>query len=199
MNTISQLRVALLTVILTSIGIFHAVQTFANDAVWAKLAEGGKVVLMRHGSVNQGPGNGNSLLRDTSCRQERNLSSEGEREARMVGEQFRARKIPIAEVRNSPFCRTSDTARLAFGKSVPVDYLSLREILGPEEATAQSAQLSQVIGSYTGKRNLILVTHEPNISAVSFETMKHADFLVLQPKGGDQFEELGMVSFDTLK
>jgi len=165
----------------------------ANDAAWKILAEGGKVVLMRHAAVNAGRGQGNSLLRDPSCKQERNLSSDGERAAAEVGKQFRERNIPVSEVRHSPFCRTADTARIAFGQGVPAAYLSLLEILGPDEAAAQTRELSEVIGGYTGAGNLVLITHEPNLNAVSFEMMKPSDFLVLRPLGGSEFEELGVV------
>ena len=90
----------------------------ASDAVWKSLAEGGKVVLMRHAAVNSGRGRGNALLRDPSCKKERNLSSVGERDARYLGKQFQERNIPISKVRHSPFCRTADTARthIQFGK-----------------------------------------------------------------------------------
>jgi phosphohistidine phosphatase SixA len=179
--------------VLVSAGMAGAGHTQANDAVWQKLAEGGKVVLMRHASVNTGRGQGDSLLRDPSCKKERNLSGTGEREARATGKRFRERNIPISEVRHSPFCRAADTARIAFAQGVPAAYLSLLEILGADEAAAQTRALSDVIGGYAGEGNLVLVTHEPNINAVSFETMKHADFLVLQPKGGSEFEELGVV------
>lgn len=165
----------------------------ANDAAWKSLAEGGKVVLMRHAAVNTGRGQGDSLLRDPSCKQERNLSSGGERAAAEVGKQFRERNIPVSEVRHSPFCRTADTARIAFGQGVPAAYLSLLEILGPDEAAAQTRALSAVIGGYTGAGNLVLITHEPNLNAVSFEMMKPSDFLVLRPLGGSEFEELGIV------
>jgi phosphohistidine phosphatase SixA len=176
-----------------SVGLSGMNHAHANDAAWQKLAEGGKVVLMRHASVNTGRGQGNSLLRDPSCKRERNLSSEGEREAREVGKQFQERKIPISDVRHSPFCRTADTARIAFAQGGPAAYLSLLEILGADEAAAQTRALSHVIGEYAGEGNLVLITHEPNINAVSFEMMKQSDFLVLQPKGGSEFEELGVV------
>jgi phosphohistidine phosphatase SixA len=171
-------------------GAHHA---HANDVAWQKLAEGGKVVLMRHAAVNTGRGQGNSLLRDPSCKKERNLSSEGERAAREVGRQFQERGIPVSEVLHSPFCRTADTARIAFARGTPAAYLSLLEVLGPEAAAAQTRTLTDVIGGYAGKGNLVLITHEPNLNAVSFEMMKHSDFLVLQPKGGSEFEELGVV------
>lgn len=168
-------------------------RAYANEAAWHALAEGGKVVLMRHAAVKAGRGNGNSLLRDSSCKKERNLSSEGERAAGEVGKKFRERAIPVSDVRHSPFCRTADTALIAFARGVPAGYLSLLEILGSDEAAAQTLELSQVIGGYMGAGNLVLITHEPNINAVSFEMMKPADFLVLQPKGGSEFEELGVV------
>lgn len=192
MSSTAVFRTSLATVLLSA-GLLGAPQTHADEALWAKLAEGGKVVLMRHGSLKTGHGNGNSLIRDPSCKQERNLSDEGKHEAKTVGERFRARNIQIEAVRHSPFCRTADTAKLAFGNGSEAGYLSLLEVLGPEAAAAQTAQLNQVVGSYAGKGNLVLVTHEPNINAVSFEMMKNSDFLVLQPKGGSEFEELGMM------
>lgn len=176
-----------------SVAFFCTNPTYANDAMWAKLAEGGKVVLMRHASVVAGRNGGNSLLRDPSCKNERNLSDEGRQEAKVTGERFRERNIPVTEVRHSPYCRTADTAKIAFETGTAADYLSLLEVLGPDAASAQTAKLNEVIGSYTGKGNLVLVTHEPNINAVSFEMMKPADFIVLQPKGGSSFEELGVV------
>ncbi len=178
---------------LLSIGTFGTLPANADNAMWAKLAEGGKVVLMRHGSVQTGRGNGNSLVRDPSCREERNLSDEGRDEAREIGERFRKHNIPVAEVRYSPYCRTTDTARIAFGNGTEADFLSLLEVLGPDAASAQTAKLNEVIGSYNGKGNLVLITHEPNINAVSFEMMKTSDFLVLQPRGSNNFEELGVV------
>lgn len=163
------------------------------EAIWQQLAAGGMVVLMRHGEVMAGPGNGNSLERDPTCARERNLSSAGKAQARRVGEAFRGRKIAVAGVRHSPFCRTTDTARLAFGGGTPTDFLSLREILGADEAAAQTRAMAGAIGSFAGPGNLVLITHEPNINAVSFELMKPADFLVLRPRGGSDFEEIGVI------
>lgn len=199
MAKICRTRIAFGTTLLGFASILHVDVAYANEDVWAKLAEGGKVVLMRHSSITKGRGFGNSLIRDPSCKAERNLSSEGEAEARTVGERFKQRNIPIAEVRSSPYCRAAVTAKIAFGNASPVDYLSLREVLPPDEAAAQTAKLNQAIGSYVGKGNLILVTHEPNIGAVSFETLGHSDLLVLQPKGGEKFDEIGVVPFKESK
>ena len=167
----------------------------ASDDLWDVLKEGGKVVLMRHAPVEKGTESGNPLLRDPSCRNERNLSKQGRRNAEVVGRKFREKNIPVSKVMHSPFCRTTDTAHIAFGKASPAEYLSLIEILGPDEVEQQTEALNQVIGSFAGKGNLILVTHAPNINAVSFELMKHLDFLVIEPKGEGEYEELGTVIF----
>lgn len=157
------------------------------------LGNGGLVVLMRHASVDTGKGVGDSLLRDPTCLKERNLSEKGKKEAARIGEIFRARKIPVEDVLASPYCRTSDTAKIAFNSVNPVDFLSLLEVLPQEQAEVNSEILSNRIGSYNGNGNLILITHEPNIRVVSFETVEKGAFLVLKPSGGDKFEELGKI------
>jgi phosphohistidine phosphatase SixA len=98
-------------------------------------------------------------------------------------------------VLHSPFCRTTDTANTAFDKASPAEYLSLLEVLEPAQAAQQTTQLNQVIESYKAKGNLVLVTHEPNISAVSFELIKHLDILVIDPNGDGEYTELGVIRF----
>lgn len=167
----------------------------ADQQLWAELAQGGKVVLIRHAQVVSGPDAGNPLVRDPSCASERMLSTDGKQNAQFVGRQFYQRRIPIDEVLHSPYCRTTDTARLTFGEARAVQYLSLLEVLETEAAQKQTQTLSQVIGSHAGEGNLVLVSHEPNIRAVSFELMKHLDILVIEPLGGTEFEELGVIRF----
>ena len=174
---------------------FFGPDAAADQDLWAALDDGGKVVLMRHAPVEAGAGAGDPRVRDPSCRGERNLSVRGRRQAREIGNRFAEHQISVSEVLHSPFCRTAETAKLAFGRAAPADYLSLLEILEPGEAERQTVELSRVIGSYTGTANLILVTHEPNINAVSFELVKHLDMVILEPKGSKNFEELGVIRF----
>lgn len=166
-----------------------------NDKLWAKLAEGGKVVLMRHGMVNPEVVKGSSLVRDPTCKNERNLSSEGVRVAQKIGEQFREHKIQISEVQHSPFCRTTDTANLIFGKGMPKEYLRPSLLFSPEETITANSKVKQEIGSYSGAGNLVLISHDVNISQIVFQMLSQTDLLVLQPKGGDQYDELGVIKW----
>lgn len=167
----------------------------ANEAGWTALQEGGKVVLIRHAPVERGSGKGDPLVRDPGCAQERNLSAQGRQDADNLGMQFRQRGIPIAAVLHSPYCRTADTARLLSADARPAAYLSLLEVLSHQAASEQTARLEAVIAAHADPGNLILVTHEPNINAISFETVKHLDAVVLAPDGDDGYEELGVIRF----
>lgn len=175
------------------LGTFLAHDAAADPDLWAALEDGGKVVLMRHARVEAGAGH--PLVRDPSCRSESNLSVDGRRQAREIGSRFVEHQVSVSEVFHSPFCRATQTAKLTFGSAIPADYLSLLEILEQDEAERRTAELSRVIGSYADTGNLVLVTHEPNISAVSFEVVKHLDMVIFEPKGGADFEELGVIRF----
>ena len=168
--------------------------SFAGD-IWKQLAKGGYVVLIRHAYVMQGSTSGSPLVRDPSCKKERMLSAKGKNAAKILGQRFIKYKIPISRVLHSPFCRTTDSAQYAFNRGVGVSYLSLLEILNSTESAKQTEKLNKIIGSYKGKGNLVLVTHRPNISAISFEQASYLDFIVLKPKGGNKYDEVGLVKF----
>ncbi len=170
----------------------------ANEAAWQALKSGGQVVLMRHTTPEQGPGKGNSLLRDATCTQERNLSQQGKGEAMRIGQAFKTRVIPVGEVMSSPYCRTQDTARHAFGHVTPTEFLSLSEVLTPAEAARNTAEAMKRIGEYGGAANLVMVTHEPNIAAISFELVEQGAILVLKPRGGSEFDVLGKIRLEDL-
>jgi len=175
--------------------MFSANVSFANDKIWKKLAKGGYVVVMRHAPVVKGSAAASPLVRDSGCKKERMLSSKGKAAAKIIGERFKKHKIPITNVFHSPYCRTFDTATIAFGQVQVKKYLSLLEVLSSSESTIQTERLNKVIGSYVGKSNLVLVTHRPNISAISFEQARHLDFIVLKPKGTNKYDEIGIVRF----
>jgi phosphohistidine phosphatase SixA len=162
-----------------------------DGEIWDKLKNGGLVVLMRHASTVQ---KDNPLLRDPSCLKERKLSEKGKNEAARIGEMFAAKGISINKVLTSPYCRTTHTAKIAFGGGQPTEFLSVLEALTQDLAEENTDQLTQIIGSYSGNGNLILVTHAPNINAVSFEIVEMGAFLVLQPKGDSEFEEVGKIN-----
>lgn len=169
-------------------------RTDTNDgAVWAALAEGGKVVLFRHGEVQRGPGYGDSMVRDESCARERNLSVTGRRQFTRIGETFAARGIRVDDVLASPFCRTRESAERAFGRFEVREFLSLSEVLPESVAQDAALEAAEVIGNYQGEGNLVLVTHEPNVVLISQRRVGYAEAVVLEPQGGPFFEVIGIL------
>lgn len=162
-----------------------------EEKIWEKLKAGGLVVLMRHTTTLK---ENNPLLQDPSCLKERMLSGKGKKEAERIGKSFIAQGVPVNKVLVSPYCRTTEAGKIAFAKVEPAKFLSLLEALPQKQAEANTKTLRQQIGSYTGSGNLVLVTHAPNINTVSFDSIEMGAFLVLQPMGDGEFEELGKIN-----
>jgi len=162
--------------------------------IWEKLKSGGLVILMSHAAVLTDSESNTSLTeRDASCKTERPLSNEGKNQAVSMGRRFKSRSIPIVEILNSPYCRTSDTASLAFNINHATEYLRLWIPLSKQQADDYLKNMVNKISQFSGSGNLVLITHSPNISAISFEDIVTGTALVVQPKGNGEFEELGKI------
>jgi Histidine phosphatase superfamily (branch 1) len=81
-----------------------------------RLRRGGYVLAFRHAATDFSMTDSTRDLRD--CSGQRNLTAEGRRQARSIGREFRRLAIPVGRVLASPFCRTRETASLAFGRAV---------------------------------------------------------------------------------
>lgn len=87
----------------------------ADEAIAARLREGGVVIAFRHAlapGTFDPPG-----MRLGVCSTQRNLNDDGRAQARRIGDWFRQQGLQPAAVRSSPWCRCLDTAQLAFGRA----------------------------------------------------------------------------------
>lgn len=100
----------------------------------------------------------------------------------------------IEAVYASPYCRTMETAKLAFGDAQAADYLTLTKVLSMQQQQSNIEQANKVIGSYKGKGVLILVTHSENINLITFDTVGKAEMLIIKPLGGEDFDVLGKLA-----
>src|SRR3989344_5078574 len=179
------------TAVAVFLAMFTVTPAHANEALWSARKQGGKVVLMRHAAVERGASPIKHVPGD--CVAEMNLSSLGREQAKRVGEMFRTRGIFTGDVLASPYCRTMDTGRLAFGNVKPSEAIRLIEGISAREVARINAQAMKLVGGYKGKANLILVTHQPNVEAIALESLEPAGMLVLAPKGGEEFDVLGRI------
>ena len=89
-----------------------------GDALIQALKGGGYVLCFRHAATDLFMTDGD--LTDLSdCAQQRNLSEQGRAQARGIAVTWQQMAIPVGLVLSSPYCRTLETALLAFGRAEP--------------------------------------------------------------------------------
>ena len=142
---------------------FLAASLFLASVAWAQpdaallgeLRHGGYVLYLRHASTDFSQDDA-KMSSYEDCANQRNLTDKGRAEARTLGEHLRRLKIPIGTVLASPFCRTMETARLAFGKAQPMQearggpartddpkrYDGLRELLASQPSPGTNTVIS---------------------------------------------------------
>ncbi|HCY17295.1 MAG: hypothetical protein A2Z93_13800 [Curvibacter sp. GWA2_64_110] len=160
-----------------------------------QLRAGGHVIFFRHATTRLDQEDRPGLdLKD--CGSQRNLSEAGRREAAAIGAAWRALRIPVGRVLASPFCRTRETAQLAFGGVIEVsDDLYFAIGLKPEQRTAKAAALRRMLGQAPpAGRNTVLVSHTANLQeAVGIWPKPDAVALLARPDGQGGHRLIGRV------
>ena len=158
--------------------------------IWAALRQGGKVILLRHAHIDIREGIGR--LAPGNCAAEVNLSSRGVKQAKRIGEAFRAHGIAVGEVSTSPYCRCIDTGRLAFGRATAVQYLMPPGIVSDDQARLNDERVLQDILRHRGPSNVVIITHTLNIANIVLESPDMGEFFVVEPNGAD-FNVIGNI------
>jgi len=158
----------------------------------AELRKGGYVLYMRHASTDFSK-NDAKMTSYEDCASQRNLTDKGRDEARAVGAQVRRLGIPIGKVYASPFCRTVETAMLAFGKAEKT-----QEVRG---GTAQSDDpkrydpLRKLLSTapVKGSNNVVSSHGNPYFAVFGAPYLTEGEVAVVQPRGRGRFEEVARV------
>ena len=157
----------------------------AQDArSWERLRAGGLAILMRHASTEAGLGDPKGFRLD-DCRTQRNLSPAGVEEARRVGARLREERVPIERVYTSPWCRCRDTAQAAFGAAE--DWEPLSSFFDfPDRERELTQRVRARIAGYGRKPprgNVVMVTHNVNIAALSRHSVATGEMVLMRPDG----------------
>jgi broad specificity phosphatase PhoE len=182
----SRLLLAIVTLLLAPIPA-----PASDDALWNLLREGGQVILIRHAATDMSQRDevGTPLA---DCSRQRNLTDHGRADARRINEVFRVRGVPVGRVLSSAFCRCLETARLAFGGAEV--WLPLQSALrNPEIQAERTAQIRALAGERPAGGNLILVTHQFTIRAVTGVNVGEGEMLVVTPRSGGTFDIAGRI------
>jgi broad specificity phosphatase PhoE len=164
----------------------------ADAGLWRLLESGGHVVVLRHAATEPGLGDPPEF-RLGECSTQRNLSEPGREEARRLGDVFRARRIPVARVLSSRWCRCVETAQLAFGRVEawpPLDSFFADPARGPD----QTAAIRRLVAERPRDGNLVLVTHQVNITALTGIVTAAGELVVLTPGADGTFTVRGRMA-----
>ena len=165
----------------------------ATEAGWALLRDGEQIVLIRHAMT---PGAVDPSDFDIAkCSTQRELSDRGKQQARKMGALFAARAAPIERVLSSRYCRALDTAAFAFedNKAEPFEPLDLLST-DPAKAAAQNKAVLDLIRGYSGSGNLLLVTHNENIKALTGGDAREGEAVIVRLEG-EMLRVIGRITF----
>ncbi len=154
-----------------------------NPDFWQLLRAGGCVVLMRHAQTEPGIGDP-PQFKLGDCSTQRNLSDAGREQARRVGQAFVREGIRVDEVRSSAWCRCTETAQIAFGRHsvwAPINSF-FRDSGGPE----QTRTVLDAVARHAAPRNLVLVTHQVNISALTGQFPAMGELFATRPSSSNE-------------
>jgi phosphohistidine phosphatase SixA len=157
-----------------------------------QLRAGGYVLYLRHTSTDFSQ-NDSRMTSYEDCASQRNLTDRGREEARAIGEHVKRLKIPIGEVLASPFCRTMETARLAFGKAHATN--DVRGGPARTDDAARYAPLRKLLSSKIPKgQNLVISSHGNPFHAVAGPPyLAEGEIAVVRPEDGERFSVIARI------
>jgi virginiamycin B lyase len=158
------------------------------------LRDGGYVIYFRHAATDFSQEDTDTRNLG-NCSTQRNLTTAGRADARAIGRSIRRLRIPVGAVLASRFCRTRQTARLAFGRvRTTVDLTSLPSAATERERNRRVRALRRLLATPPRERNnTVLVAHLFNIEAAANVSLEEGEAAVFQPRGRSRFRLVGRV------
>ncbi len=177
-------RIGRLALCLLALSLVITTDVAADDSkeVWAALAKGGHVALIRHGNAPPGYGGDPPGFKLDDCATQRNLDERGREQAKALGEAFRKHGVRVDRVLSSPVCRCLDTARLMAAGPVESSWA-----LVPDSAPSTPVrllELKELVSAWRGPGTLVLVTHAYTVGPLVGILPSQAEIVVLKPGSG---------------
>ena len=155
-----------------------------------RLGGGGYVVFLRHAATDHSQQDrlGAPL---TDCSGQRNLNDAGRAQARSIGESWQALELPLGDVLASGYCRTRETAELAFGRATIVPTLTGIPAEMAGTYTGRVRALRRMLGAKPPRgKNTVIVGHIANLEAATQVEIEEGDAAVFEPLGESRYRLL---------
>jgi broad specificity phosphatase PhoE len=152
-----------------------------TDVPVEMLREGGYIVTFRHAATDTGMDTTDDL---SDCSRQRNLDAEGRRQSVAIGHAFERLDIPVGRVMASPFCRTRDTAALAFKRLQPTRALLSVEFFDSVREGRRKGLRRLLKAEPREGTNTVLVTHGSAILDAVGKEPEEGDAVIVEPGRG---------------
>lgn len=166
----------------------------------SELRKGGYILYFRHAATDFSQ-NDSNMKSYEDCASQRNLIDKGRADARAVGAAIRQLGVPVGTVLASPFCRTVETAQIAFGRAEKT-----QQVRGGPAAPADSdryAPLRKILIAPVAKgTNFAVVSHaNPFYSVAGPPYLAEGEAAVVRPLGSsfEVFAKIRVEDWETLK
>ena len=164
-----------------------------------ELRKGSYVLFIRHPKTNPDQADTDPLHLD-NIKAQRQLSDEGRKQAKALGEAFRALKIPVGKIVSSKFYRAQEAAKLlGLGEvTASVDVTEGGLVVSPRENERRAKALRELLSTTPSDgKNLVLVSHRPNLQDAAgkdFGDLREAEVVVFKPLGEGKFKVVARVA-----
>jgi phosphohistidine phosphatase SixA len=165
-----------------------------EEAAWAALREGGRVVLIRHGATSGGAGDPPGF-RLGDCATQRNLTEAGRAQARALGAAFRAKGVRVDKVMSSEWCRCRETAELMGLGAIETAPTFNNAFILREQRAALTEGGRRVVMDWKGPGNLVVISHGANILPLTGVHPQEGGAIVVDPAAqGDTLRVVGRIA-----
>jgi phosphohistidine phosphatase SixA len=153
----------------------------ADPQLVEELRKGGYVLYLRHTSTDFSRNDAN-MASFEDCANQRPLTDKGRDEARALAGHLKRLRIPIGKVYASPFCRTVETAMLAFGKAEKTN-----EVRGGPVRTddpGRYEELKKILGAkpMSGHNNVVSSHGNPYMAVFGGPYLAEGEIAVIRPE-----------------
>src|SRR5262245_39041197 len=194
---------ACLACVLGVLSAFAAVPNASADGptkaeVVPALQKGGYVLFIRHPKTHQDQADTDPLHID-NIKKQRQLSDEGRKQAKDLGEALRTLKIPVAAVMSSKFWRAQEAARLLeLGKvDVSLDLAEGGLVVSPNENQRRAQALRKLLGTAPPDgKNVVIMSHKPNLQDAAGKDLgdvAEGEVVIFQPLGESKSKVMARV------
>jgi phosphohistidine phosphatase SixA len=157
------------------------------------LRQGGYIILIRHAASNKDQKDAEKVNL-TDCNTQRNLSRDGQMDARKIGLGIDMLQIPVGKVFSSPFCRAMDTGRFAFSRVETSQALNYAVIKNDTDKQKTAALIRPLLSAMpVSGTNTVLISHSTNIQATLGFVPDEGESIIFKPEGKDRYNLVGRV------